>query len=105
MDPALLPIIPLIIIGALFIIIAVAIINNSKRDAKMKKQYQSIGGRYRYVPGQFSEQMELDLRLPYRRFRQLYPDSRWTYQEYKKIQMQRAFRRSTSSQDNQRMVR
>ena len=49
--------------------------------------------------------MELDMRLPYRRFKQLYPETRWTYEEYKKMQMQTAFRRSFSSQDNKRMVR
>jgi len=59
----------------------------------------------RYITGQFSDQMELDMRLPYRRFKQLYPETRWTYEEYKKMQMQTAFRRSFSSQDNKRMVR
>jgi len=49
--------------------------------------------------------MELDLRLPYRRFKELYPSNRLTYEEYKKLQMQQAFRRSMSSQDNKRMVR
>jgi hypothetical protein len=57
------------------------------------------------MSGGFSSTMELDLRLPFRRFRQLYPDSRLTYEEYKRLQMQRSFRRSMSSQDNKRMVR
>jgi hypothetical protein len=60
---------------------------------------------HRYVQGQFSDQMELDMRLPYRRFKQLYPESKWNYEEYKKMQMRTAFRRSFSSQDNKRMVR
>jgi hypothetical protein len=59
----------------------------------------------RYVPGQFSQQMELDMRLPYRRFKKLYPGSNITYQEYKDMQKKTAFRRSMSSQENKRMVR
>ncbi len=61
--------------------------------------------RRQYIRAEFSEQMELDLRLPYRRFRQLYPDTRLTYTEYKNTQMKTAFRRSMSSQENKRMVR
>ena len=57
-----------------------------------------------YSP-QFSPQMEIDLRLPYRRFKQLYPHNTLTYEEYKKIQVQNAFKRSLSSQKNHRMVR
>jgi hypothetical protein len=49
--------------------------------------------------------MEIDMRLPFRRFKHLYPDNVWTYEEYKKMQMRTAFRRSHSSQDNKRMVR
>ena len=64
----------------------------------------ATGGR-KYVSGQFSAQMELDMRLPYKRFKQLYPETRWTYPEYKRMQMLTAFRRSYSSQDNKRMVR
>jgi hypothetical protein len=59
----------------------------------------------RYVPGEFSQQMELDMRLPYRRFKQLYPGSNIGYEEYKSMQMKSAFRRSMSSQENKRMVR
>lgn len=51
------------------------------------------------------EQMEFDLRLTYKRFKELYPFSQITYQEYKKLQMERAFRRAVSSQKNKRMVR
>jgi len=40
----------------------------------------------------FDEQVEFDLRLPYKRFKQLYPWIDITYQEYKKLQMQYAFR-------------
>jgi hypothetical protein len=64
----------------------------------------ATGGR-KYVSGQFSAQMELDMRLPFKRFKQLYPENKWTYPQYKRMQMQTAFRRSYSSQDNKRMVR
>jgi len=50
-------------------------------------------------------QMELDMRLPYRRFKELYPNTRMTYQEYKQLQMRTAYRRGVSSDKNKRMVR
>jgi len=52
-----------------------------------------------------NDQMEFDLRLTYKRFKELYPFSQITYQEYKKLQMERAFKRAVSSQKNKRMVR
>jgi len=52
-----------------------------------------------------NEQMDVDLRLTYKRFKELYPYSEITYQEYKKLQMERAFRRAVSSEKNKRMVR
>mgnify|MGYP001056874456 CR=1 FL=1 len=51
------------------------------------------------------EQMDVDLRLTYKRFKELYPFSEITYQEYKKLQMERAFKRAVSSEKNKRMVR
>ncbi len=84
----------------IFFVLAIVIIAVFMSGATQKRK-----SRYRYVPGQFSEQMEIDMRLPYGRFKQLYPETRWTYEEYKKMQMQTAFRRSHSSQDNKRMVR
>jgi hypothetical protein len=91
------PFIPVLVIFFVTIIVIVVVLrSNVDRTRKPK---------HRYVPGQFSEQMEIDMRLPYRRFKQLYPESRWTYEEYKRMQMQTAFRRSHSSQDNKRMVR
>jgi hypothetical protein len=83
--------------------VVVAIISFKKSKANLPQRYRS--GRKAYIPGEFSAQMELDLRLPYSRFKQLYPSNTLTYKEYKKLQMQRAFRRSMSSQDNKRMVR
>jgi hypothetical protein len=100
-DLLIYPIISLIVVGLIFI--GAAIIALRSQKTQPLKRYRSR--RQVYSPGEFSSQMELDLRLPYRRFKQLYPDSRLTYKEYKALQMQRAFRRSMSSQDNKRMVR
>jgi hypothetical protein len=89
--------IPLLVIFFVTVVVIIAVlVSGSNRGRKPK---------YRYISGQFSGQMEIDMRLPYRRFKQLYPESTWTYEEYKKMQMQTAFRRSHSSQDNKRMVR
>ena len=95
------PILLLIFLGSILIVVAAITFNKSK--PKQTQRYRS--GRKTYIPGEFSTQMELDLRLPYKRFKQLYPNNTSTYKEYKKLQMQRAFRRSMSSQDNKRMVR
>ena len=99
---AFVPIYILIVVGLMLVIVAV--FSKSRKSNQGASRYQS-SGRLKYVPGQFSSQMEMDLRLPYRRFRQLYPENKLTYEEYKRLQMQRAFRRSMSSQDNKRMVR
>ena len=101
MDSTVYPIISLIVLGLIFI--GAAIIALRSQKAQPLKRYRIV--HQKYVSGEFSSQMELDLRLPYRRFKQLYPESTLTYEEYKKLQMQRAFRRSMSSQDNKRMVR
>jgi len=79
--------------------------NNNKNTYQQQKKY-ATQSRYQqqYIP-QFSQQMEIDLRLPYRRFKQIYPHNTITYDEYKKIQVQNAFKRSHSSQKNHRMVR
>ena len=100
---------PIIITLAIVIIMILIVRNNTKKAQLASKRYRAVksyqtAGR-RYVSGQFSAQMELDMRLPYKRFKQLYPESKWTYKEYKRMQMQTAFRRSYSSQDNKRMVR
>ena len=58
-----------------------------------------------YAKGEFDEQMEFDLRLTYKRFKELYPFSNIAYQDYKKLQMERAFRRAVGSEKNKRMVR
>jgi len=70
----------------------------------------SIAKRYsplarRYMRTQAGEPLEIDLRLTYKRFKELYPFSQITYREYKKLQMERAFKRAVSSEKNKRMVR
>lgn len=97
------PIVFLIIVGILVVIVAVISMATNRAQTQQNKRYKSR--RQIYTPGAFSGQMELDIRLPYRRFRQLYPNSKLTYREYKQLQMSRAFRRSMSSQENKRMVR
>jgi hypothetical protein len=67
------------------------------------KRMQPQSKRYISSPG--GQQWELDIRLPYKRFKQLYPYSKMTYQEYKQAQMRTAFRKAVSSQKNKRMVR
>jgi hypothetical protein len=58
-----------------------------------------------YIRTEWGGQMELDMRLPYKRFKELYPYSKMTYPEYKQLQMKSAFRRAVSSEKNKRMVR
>jgi hypothetical protein len=95
------PIVSLIVLGLIFLVAAIVVLKSQR--ARPLSRYH--GAHQRYVPGEFSSQMELDLRLPYRRFKQLYPSTKLTYEEYKKLQMRTAFRRSMSSQENKRMVR
>lgn len=106
--------IPILFFGIVTVIIAMVILNSARQMKYKKRGSQNQNPNinpshahvhYQYVPGQFSPQMELDMRLPYRRFKKLYPHSNITYEEYKRMQMQAAFRRSMSSQDNKRMVR
>jgi hypothetical protein len=106
-DPNLYPVIIFLAVGIIILVVALNNIKKANRQ-KTKRHYTATGRQltgHRYITGQFSDQMELDLRLPYRRFKELYPESRWTYEEYKRMQTQTAFRRSFSSQDNKRMVR
>ena len=51
------------------------------------------------------EQHELDIRLTYKRYMELYPHASITYQQYKDLQKRNAFRRSISSRKLKRMVR
>jgi ABC-type transport system involved in multi-copper enzyme maturation permease subunit len=96
--------IPLIFVAGVIAIVLVVILTSSGKTKQISK-YRSSPKHQHYISGEFSSQMELDLRLPYRRFKQLYPNNRLTYQQYKDLQMRSSFRRSMSSQDNSRMVR
>jgi len=100
---------PIIIFSAIAVVLVIVALNSLKKHQLPIKRYRAVLGyhnvAHKYIPGQFSEQLELDMRLPYRRFKQLYPETRWTYEEYKKMQSKSAFRRSFSSQENKRMVR
>jgi hypothetical protein len=49
-------------------------------------------------------QQEVDLRLTYKRYKEIYP-SDITYEEYKRMQSQRAYRKAVSSTKIKRMVR
>jgi hypothetical protein len=101
--------VPIVIIFTIAIITILIARNNIKKAQLPTKRYCAVKSNQtairKYVSGQFSPQMELDMRLPYKRFKQLYPENKWTYKEYKRMQMQTAFRRSYSSQNNRRMVR
>ena len=48
---------------------------------------------------------ETDLRLTYKRYRELYPNSTLTYSEYKKLQTRKAYKKAVSSMKIERMVR
>jgi len=48
---------------------------------------------------------ETDLRLTYKRYRELYPSSTITYSEYKKLQTRKAYKKAVSSMKIERMVR
>jgi len=48
---------------------------------------------------------ETDIRLTYKRFMELYPNSGIGYQEYKALQAKKAYKRAVSSKKIKRMVR
>jgi hypothetical protein len=50
-------------------------------------------------------QHETDLRLTYKRYKELYPNSVISYAEYKKLQTQKAYKKAVSSMKIKRMVR
>ena len=50
-------------------------------------------------------QSEVDLRLTYKRYMQIYPSARMSYEDYKKLQTQRAYKKAVSSTKIKRMVR
>ena len=48
---------------------------------------------------------ETDLRLTYKRYREIYPNSTISYREYKKLQTRSAYKKAVSSRKIERMVR
>ncbi len=50
-------------------------------------------------------QKEVNLRLTYKRYTQIYPGTNITYEQYKKMQAQHAYRKAVSSTKIKRMVR
>ncbi len=48
---------------------------------------------------------ETDLRLTYKRYREIYPNSTISYPEYKKLQTRKAYKKAVSSMKIERMVR
>jgi len=50
-------------------------------------------------------QTETDLRLTYKRYKELYPNSNLSYIEYKQLQARRAYKKAVSSTKIKRMVR
>ncbi|MEM2971746.1 MAG: hypothetical protein QW270_04915 [Candidatus Bathyarchaeia archaeon] len=69
-------------------------------SAKKSEQRQRV-----YARKLMGEPDEIDLRIPYKKFKELYPYSKLTYNEYKRLQMQKAFKKAVSSEKNKRMVR
>ncbi len=50
------------------------------------------------------KQHEGDIRLPYKRYKQLYPSTSMNYEDYKQMQMRDAYRRAINSKELKRMV-
>ena len=50
-------------------------------------------------------QHETDIRLTYKRYKELYPSTTLSYKQYKKLQTERAYKKSISSRKIKRMVR
>ncbi len=56
-------------------------------------------------PREYGLQREVDLRLTYKRYAEMYPATRMSYRDYKRMQSERAYRRAVSSTKIKRMVR
>jgi len=56
-------------------------------------------------PKTYTLQKEVDLRLTYKRYLHMYPGTRISYPEYKRLQVERAYRKAVSSTRIKRMVR
>jgi hypothetical protein len=53
----------------------------------------------------YAFQREVDLRLTYKRYMEIYPGTKMSYEEYKKMQRERAYKKAVSSTKIKRMVR
>ena len=95
---------PLILLGFIVLTSILAVFGLFWGWTKKRPQSRSIE-HGRLESEKSSEQMETDLRLTYKRFKELYPHSEITYQEYKRLQKEKAFKRAVSSQKIKRMVR
>ncbi len=74
------------------------------------RERQRTGKRFELAPErhnkkEIDEELEIDIRLTYKRFKELYPYSKITYEEYKKLQAKKAFKRAVGSEKIKRMVR
>ena len=56
-------------------------------------------------PKSYTLQRDVDLRLTYKRYMQIYPSARISYDQYKSLQVQRAYKKAVSSTRIKRMVR
>jgi len=57
------------------------------------------------TPRTYGQQRDVDLRLTYKRYMEIYPSANITYEEYKRMQARRAYRKAVSSTKIKRMVR
>jgi len=57
------------------------------------------------VSARTTSQLETDLRLTYKRYREIYPNSTLDYSEYKRLQARKAYKRAVSPTKIKRMVR
>jgi len=61
--------------------------------------------RIAWTPRTYGLQRELDLRLTYKRYLQIYPSANITYEDYKRMQVAQAYKKAVSSTKIKRMVR
>jgi len=57
------------------------------------------------TPKTYGLQREVNLRLTYKRYIEIYPSANISYADYKRMQAQRAYRKAVSSTKIKRMVR
>jgi len=57
------------------------------------------------TPKIYGLQREVNLRLTYKRYIEIYPSARISYPEYKRMQAERAYKKAVSSTKIKRMVR